>query len=1181
MGFPGMHLQNKDASMPNPLQGLDLLVHKEPIVATHIGEFSADAAVFTYNRYANERLTFVTTPEIQEYQDALIQTVLDHRTAIGCLVAPFGYGKTSTAISIWQTCEEANLLGIPPFSCSSIAEMGQAIASAVVYRLEENGMSEAAAAISSAYDNYLVSSAHRLAQQDVEKYGIEYDVALRSIREKIESGHIQLEASGTHLLRFLEEVVGVVVDAGFNGLIVLVDEFQQFLGNINKAIITNFRSLIWGLRTRGNLPLGFVLTLDPDTEQNLLDRGADILHRIRKDGLYLAFAHVYDREFPRRLWGQYAEAFGFGENSNQIVDFPTLEAIGQICERPDLSNGPRTVINAFQRIADRTSQRNRPYSPLDLIDDFLTGEIRFDGDRGKIASLVNELTSYDYIKRVPERVATLKLLAAFPRGCPREVAERYGLGEAFDLLLDELRGEVLLKLPEGVALIDLQKVGKPQDKLRIILKKYWMQITESEIIADRAQSLFARYGVEPLFPQFTSINHGWRSLTQGFQMTELGGLFQLYEGTFFGEYPLRRVAAQVCSALEQAVVVKEVDVHIVFMIRSKVLENVSVPRHLDNANTLILPVDIDQPFSRHLPRDIREIEDFLSPVVLTPGVLVSLLDYVDQQVPLVEGMSETESFRIANKTRKLQEFLLTMVFDDHLFLDQGIRVFSRGAQAVRDALFRILKRTFPDYQTLITSPAWRHILDSYEAALGQLDVSQRRGMESLRDEKSVIAAAFGQRSHAGFESYARQLDNLMHIVDWRGTDGEIAFSRHPAEQTLIEFIAVDGGLDRDSIDRQARALGYLPDEVDYLLRFLELRGYVDYDKKMRRYHPAQTLSSVELMSFAEAIRSEATLLEKVISSKTVNAVLAEIFDLQEMLKSDEEVECAGIQVRMLQLQRQTQQQRPLLVQHIYGHLHESRARLYEIYSQLEKALPESQTGLPLDKHVNGAQRSIQKVIQRMTRRLETLQTEVVNFTQQKVEVSLFDSEQLEAFVHASEGLSLRIETTLADAQRHVDRVELHEKWLYFVERIKRLFDSVEVARTFTDVTMLERRLGILSDEIQQELATRGTEDYQGIYDEYFEQVDALDRELDRLVLLAQQAFHSGSTAPRYSKSMELVVSSHSVSTIQSERIRSAGTLILERLFRSSEKSAEEFVEYLIELERGGLLEVWLLDIDND
>jgi hypothetical protein len=1154
--------------MLSEFTGLSLLANKEPVVATHVGQFNPEATAATFMRYGNEQQTFVVTPAIQKYQSSLVQTVLENQTAIGCLVAPFGYGKTSTAISIWRACDDAGLLAVPPFSCNSVAEMGQAIASAIIYRLQEDGKLDAASAIEQAYEEYLVSSAQRLAQQDAEKYAIEYDTALQSIQEKIESGHLHLEASGTSLLQFLERVVRIVVSADYRGLVVLIDEFQQFLGNINKAVITNFRTLIWGLRTRGDLPLGFVLTMDPDTERNLIDRGADILHRIRNDGLYLAFADVYDREFPRELWSRYAEAFGFLEDSQRIVDLPTLEAIGQICERPDLSNGPRTVINIFQQIAISYSERNQSYSPLDLIDDFLAGNIRFDGDRGKIPSLVNELTSYDYIKRVPERVETLKLLAAFPRGCSGEVAERYGLKTTFDFLLDELRGEVVLQLPEGVALIDLQRVGKPQDKLRIILKKYWMQITEAEIIADRARWLFAQYGVEPLFPEYISINEGWRSLTDGFQLTETDGYFQLYEGTFFAEFPMRRVATQVCSSLDQAVRVEDVDVHLVFLIQSGSVNEIQLPPHLDNHRTLVLPIPIDQPFDRRLPRDIRDIEDFLSPVVLTPGVLVSLLDYIHKQVPQIEGVSEAEALKIEDKTRKLQEFLLSMVFSDRLFEEHGIQIYSRGTQAVRDALFRILKQSYPHYQTLLTSPAWRQTLDTYQDVLSQLNAAQRRGIEPLSDRKTVIASTFGQRSHAGFDSYVRQYEGLINIADWRGDSGEVEFTRHPAEQILIEAISVDDGLDQQAVNREARNFGYLPDEVDYLLRFLELRGYIEYDEGSGRFYSAHTLSQAELVSLAHDVNSEASLLYQFLRTEELNSILSALADVQQELKDDSAADYADIQVRLLQFQRQVREIRPDVVQSIYDHLHGKREYLYMLISQVNKAIPESGTGLPLDKHVNGAQRAILKSVGPLSKRLESLRVDVSGVTQQKVDISSLTLHQLEEHISGLDDLAGKIEKALLDAKKHIRRIELQHEWLYLVDRIKRLFDSIEVAREFTDVTLLKQRLTELVDDIQQALATRGTQEYQDIFDEYQPRVEALGQELDRLMNLAT---HVQRSVPESSFSSPEYESAQVMVSPTSRSANKAG--YLETRYHESRMSPEDFIDYLFQLEREGKIEI--------
>ena len=152
----------------------------------------------------------------------------------------------------WRICEQNGILAIPPFSCSSVAEMGKAIATGIMFRLGIN--TKSANRVKEAYEGYLISSARRLAEQDVEFYNINYEAALHSIEDKIERGFLQIEATGSHLLGFLEVLTQIVVESGFKGLLIIVDEFQQFLGNINKAVITNFRTLVWGLRTRGTLP---------------------------------------------------------------------------------------------------------------------------------------------------------------------------------------------------------------------------------------------------------------------------------------------------------------------------------------------------------------------------------------------------------------------------------------------------------------------------------------------------------------------------------------------------------------------------------------------------------------------------------------------------------------------------------------------------------------------------------------------------------------------------------------------------------------------------------------------------------------------------------------------------------------------------------------------------------------
>lgn len=1154
--------------------GLNTLAEKEPVVATHVGIFDSDNIEQTYWRYQNETTTFVVSPEILQYQKQFIQTILEQKTTLACLVAPFGYGKTSTAINIWKASMDAGLLAIPPFSCNSIAEMGQAIATALIYRLESIGDAKSASQVREAFHKYLTSSATRLAEQDAKRYGIDLEVALQSIEDKIKSGHLQLEASATHLLGFLEQLVTIASAAGFKGLVIIVDEFQQFLGNINKGVITNFRTLIWGLQTRGELPLGFLITMDPDTERNLTDRGADILHRIRNQGLYLTFSSVYDREFPRELWSRYAEAFGFAKHSSQIVDHATLEAIGQICERPDLSNGPRTVINIFQRIAALQLTRNQAYTPIDLIDDFLTGDIKFDGDRGKIASLVNEICSYDYIRRSSARVQIIKLISAFPRGCPPEVADRYSIRETYDFLLDELRGEILIELPEGVALIDLQRVGKPQNKLNIILKKYWLQITEEEIISDKALQHFARYGVSPLFPEYSSHQSGWKPETNQFLLTPNGGYFRVYEGTFFEEYPERRVAVQICFEVNEAVIPDGyVDAQFIFLIQRQEQTNDSSFKSVGNIPTYIIPIPIHQPFSRQLPRDVRDIESFLSPVVLTPGVLVSLLNYIAEQVPQLEGVSEQEYQRILDTHAKLQEFLLTMLISDETFKNYGIKIYSRGIQAFRDALFNILRSRYPKYQTIQTSPVWRKNLDQYKQALENATSAQRRGIDPLIDTKSAIARLFEQRQYAGFESYIKQYNGLIEILDWRGDSGSITFHRHPHEDFLIEVISVDAGLTEDEVFATSRGQGYLFDETQNLIDFLLLRGYIERDEATDRLIMATTYTQDELINLARTLLNELHFMSEFLQPGDLHSQIRTLLENLER----KSIDLSDAQVRLVHYQRQVQTARNEITLKLRAIVQNKIEQLYKYKARFDVPLPESAAGILLDSLINGAQRTLQSDVGTALSRLEKR----IHAMRKTIEQSL-DLDTNDFTVFKDYATQVKRELQNADEDEKflkalLDQCETHHNWVQLIDRLKRLSDMTGAAAEITDTKVIEKNIKGIQVEIQQELASEGLKQYRSIYDNFVSPISEIQRELETLVHLAETRSRNGSSTyvPALSTAPKPASAPNGKSTLQIEHPNQDGLVNLREMLQYSNKDEVEFLHYLLQLsEAGEILIYW-------
>lgn len=1145
--------------MKRPLEGLSVIANKTPVVATHVGGFDAINTTQTQDRYLIEALTYIRPAAITTYQQRFLERLLHSKTSIGCIVAPFGYGKTSTAIDTWRVCEENGILAVPPFSCGSIAEMGKAIATGIEFRLGIN--SKEAKLVRDAYESYLVSSAKRMAEQDSEHYEIDFDVALRSIEDKIEQGYLHIDATGNHLLGFLEQLTQIVLESGFIGLLIIVDEFQQFLGNINKTVITNFRTLVWGLRTRGSVPLGFLITMDPDTERNLAERAGDILHRIKEDSLYLDFTDVYDRDFARLLWTRYAENFHFTTKNMDIVDNATLEAIGQICERHDLSNGPRTVIDLFQRIANLYIASQKPYTPIDLIDDFMTGEIRFDGDRSKLASLVLELTSYEYIKTSEDRLRTLKLISAFPRGCPKEVADSYGLGHAYEQLSDALRGEVLTELPEGMALIDLQRVGKPQNKLNIILKKYWMQITEDEIVTDRAVTLFAKYVITPLFPPYQNILSGWDRIETDHRLTPSGSYVQTFEGSFFDEYPKRRIRVEICRKKEQiSQADKTCDIYFVFVLQ-QADEEIIQPSFDRENRFFISGIAINRPFGIPMPRDVRWIEDSLRPVVMSPAVVLSLIDYIYLHAQRIDGITELELQRIDTHSKKLNDFLISIIFGIDLFAPVGIDVISRGELALRHVLFHVLKQAYPDYQTLVTSPQWESVCKNYITALSNSNPIHTRGLEYLRAEKSEIAASFGFRSHAGFESQIRQYANLVALKEWSGNQGAIHFERHPGENLLLNAITVHGTLTNDFLTEEAKRFGYLPEETAYLLEFLLLRGFVEKEKN-GCFKLAKTLSKAELITIAKETESEAI---DILDIAKLPDLVSSNSQTQNIINILDETELTEVQIRILQFQHTVQNSRPLVIKELQNNLIKYRADLYKRSDAFGKMIPLSKTGLVLDSHINGVQRSItakvKNVASQITKLVSTVNGMLASLARQDV------SSSSSPIINQNKTLYLVIEDGLKTAQDLINLIDQHTQWIKLLDRLRWIRDYLQILETEFDVKSFTSQYHSLSQEIMEGLSIKGISVYSELYNEYAPHIQSLYDEIS-VAIKASDIKNQNKESRASEKSSKAVANRTALSNLTGEE-----NTVFENLVMKSGLNPEEFLSLLLQLERDGIIKI--------
>lgn len=1007
---------------------------KAPVVPTFSARALRDASTDVRDAYAWHASTYVEQPALAELRRSFVDAVRQAKTPKACLIAPFGYGKTASAIGLWNACFHSGLLVVPPISCGSFTELADAI-----YGWLEFTLPESAQLLAEAYDKFLVSSAESLARYDERVFGIPFDQAVIAIRDKLERGFLDFDDVSVNLLAFFERATTVAQLAGYSGLVVIIDEFQQLLGNANKGVLVALRQLIWGLRVR-KLPFGLVLTMDPDTERTLSDRAGDILHRIKDDGFFLDIRHIYDHTFPTRLWQQYADALDLSSAERQAIDRPALEALGQLCERDDLSNGPRTVINVLQRAAERWAHEKRAsYTPIDLIDDLLTGRVRFDGDRGIVPALVAELLHFPYFQRSPERTAALKLVAAFPRGCPEQVAAQYGLRNAWHELNDDLRGEIVTETEEGLALIELQRVGRPANRLNILLRRYWMQITDQQLFAEDVVRVFRDIVLPMLFPNKVNDLNGWSGVAN-IELTADNTYAGIIEGTTSTTFPLRRIAVSVRSATlphETIEPSSDTDVQLVFVVdvRPEATSSIMITTDLSK---VVCTLALGREAEQGLHGSIGWIAHYLSPHPLSPAVVLSLLRYLGRE--RLDTLPERDYARIEDTLSRLREWLLAELFPLTLFESTGIAVVSTGASALKEFFFQLFTRRWPNYQALARVPNWMALLRDYQHALSLVVPAAKIGQEPVTGSKTEIAALFGQKRHAGFDSYARQHGELLRLENWKGNDATIRFVPHQMELHIANMVRSQGVCDEQEVYATLRKEGFAAAEAEQIIKLALARGLIRREGAQLTAPVAPT--AVELSTRLQRLRRRAQAID---ASEQLSALLVDFDPAVE--------QAAAVAWRLDQAESHIVKLEEQRLATTRARLHELRRSIMQRLPQLEQALPEPPRGI-LFNHLIAARKELMQEQDKLKGPAGTF-------------VANPDPEQS---LSAIESLASRLETWVNQAQHYAnwvifarDFAELHTA----LERIASGSGKLELLRKQVD------RLGRQARSVHAEIGIKG------------------------------------------------------------------------------------------------------------
>ncbi|RKY00161.1 hypothetical protein DRP77_11935 [Candidatus Poribacteria bacterium] len=487
----------------------------QPVIDTVSAEDIISDPETVETRYKAYSRLFFPHEAVKRVEDKLIKEIKAGRSVAGYISGEFGYGKTATAVYLWRRCLDAGICSVPPFLFRSLSGMMDAVTGWVRNALEHRNR-DLIPSLEELHERFRFRSHEEMAERISREKAIPLSKAKDIVRDYIARSRDLMNAS--ILVQFLAEVTDIVLESGMKGLLVFADELQEFIRSEEffREQAQRFSELVKGLRAKSG-PLGIIFTMPPPTKMVLEEQTRDVMDRLREKEIFIELEGAYTRDFPEQIWRYACRSFN-AEESLRIIPPETLDALGQICVRGDLSNGPRTVIAVFKRAILHWQSKQTPYTPLDMMEDYLNGRIVFEGREQKISSILSGLMDIRPVQQNPEYQRALKLMAAFPNGVPRETARRYGLEETIlDLAEREgFIGKHIIQLPEGYALVELippsSRPGRLVEELLNRFRSRWFSASSPEEKLEVAKLAFISGCIEHLFPRRTQ---GGRSLWSG------------------------------------------------------------------------------------------------------------------------------------------------------------------------------------------------------------------------------------------------------------------------------------------------------------------------------------------------------------------------------------------------------------------------------------------------------------------------------------------------------------------------------------------------------------------------------------------------------------------------------------------------------------------------------------------
>lgn len=822
---------------------LQKLRDMDPIIGTFTARVLVDSPDFVDQTYLEHVATHMSLGDTSAYVAALLRWAQTNKGAVvGAISGEVGYGKTSTATYLWQQCEQKRVVAVPPFEWHRLQDIIDATWAWTRYRIEHIQPS-AVPSIDQCYEKYR--------EKSIQEFADEEGLPVSKVQDLLERRKVNLGAHSEDVIAFLSEISQLLGsdDLRLYGPVVFTDELQVTMSRY----LTEHRSrdefmqdLFELLNTLINCEgsYGLIIGMPLNTETIINDVRPDVLQRLQHCNLFIRPNTMYDRGFPRALWHKFAEVYEFEDIAADVLLDDTLDSMGQIAFRDDLGAGPRTVVEAMRCGIDYYDQTGQSFSPIDLIDGYLKHQIAFDSG-GKLIATVTEVLQSKDVQQIANGEQVVRLMAAFPMGCPEERFQAYGLQDAKDEITRRLYTEYLYKFPEGISLRKLALTERPAEPRFIELTKDFIQTySESERDLRAAIQAFKEVVVQEqlLTSRRADQIEGW------IPSSRVAGQ---YIGTFDRRYPERRLEVRVSRDRSELVLdVDELGLAFWFDSSCDYETCGGIERGNEAATLAVFRLNLLRRPAKQL--NIPYIEELGYPLrKVTPAFMLALIQHLRANSQVIP--EDEKRLQIPPLERSLINYSMQLLLGEDLLDNSEFDALTKVGLALPQEVFsRMCERCYSDYETLITTGRWKQAYASYLSALGSQTVSSSvgvlRGNRPLEASQRESLTLFGETRVQTFKGLVENLSSVADVDLGTGSNAPstVRFRLHPAEATFMEALHTsEETFTRDQVELRAlgqhrgfgllRDLGYRDEEIGIVFQMLKARRLVDFDLKHQRF----------------------------------------------------------------------------------------------------------------------------------------------------------------------------------------------------------------------------------------------------------------------------------------------------------------------------------------------------------